>query len=81
MLWRPRCRRRRSCSARQKLAKRMDRIVVRPLPEGGHELEIIGDLAGLLGFADGERAEAYEASARSLELVAGVGFEPTAFRL
>ena len=46
-----------------------------------HWLEVRGKLLGLLSFGDAKNAAAYSDTASSLKLVAGVGFEPTTFRL
>ncbi|WP_096869857.1 recombinase family protein [Phaeobacter piscinae] len=46
-----------------------------------HELEIQGKLLELLSFADSKKAATLSGAACSLKLVAGVGFEPTTFRL
>ena len=49
----------------------IDRVVVAPHASGGHEVVIIGNLVGLLSFADKKSSGAYVASERSLKLVAG----------
>lgn len=54
---------------------------VHPQPGGGHRVELEGKMLGLLGFADNKNAAALSGAACSFELVAGVGFEPTTFRL
>ena len=46
-----------------------------------HELEIQGKLLELLSIADSKKAASLSTAACSLKLVAGVGFEPTTFRL
>ncbi|WP_405110149.1 recombinase family protein [Phaeobacter sp. BS52] len=46
-----------------------------------HELEIQGKLLELLSFTDSKKAATLSGAACSLKLVAGVGFEPTTFRL
>ena len=56
-------------------------VIVRPRSGGGHEVELEGKMLGLLGFADSKNAAGLSAAACSFELVAGVGFEPTTFRL
>ena len=48
--------------------------------EGALEIELVGELAGLLTLGQKETASKRYASGRSLNLVAGVGFEPTTFR-
>ena len=45
------------------------------------EIELVGELAGLLRLGQKETASKRYASGRSVTLVAGVGFEPTTFRL
>ena len=49
--------------------------------EGALEIELVGELAGLLRLGQKETASKRYASGRSVTLVAGVGFEPTTFRL
>ncbi|WP_149758642.1 recombinase family protein [Roseivivax sediminis] len=46
-----------------------------------HTLEIRGKLLELLSFGDSKKAATLSGAACSLKLVAGVGFEPTTFRL
>ncbi len=46
-----------------------------------HELDCQGKLLELLSFADSKKAAGLSTAAYSLKLVAGVGFEPTTFRL
>ncbi|GGM00385.1 resolvase [Pseudooceanicola nanhaiensis] len=59
----------------------IDRIVIQHEETAGHTAEIEGKLLGLLSFADAKNAASYSDTASSLKLVAGVGFEPTTFRL
>ena len=60
----------------------IDRLLVRYAPEEGrHIIEIEGDLAALLSLSQKQNAAAFAAASTSLKLVAGVGFEPTTFRL
>ena len=56
---------------------------IRMHPEGdGHTIELVGDLAGILARSEGETKAPPAFGARvSHSLVAGVGFEPTTFRL
>lgn len=49
----------------------IDSITIRHDPELGHNAEIDGRLLGLLGFAEGKNAAAYDAAACSLKVVAG----------
>ena len=44
-------------------------------------IALVGELAGLLTLGQKETASKGYASGRSVTLVAGVGFEPTTFRL
>ena len=49
---------------------------------GGHEIELVGDLAGILALTQGQKKTPPATGAGvSVPLVAGVGFEPTTFRL
>src|SRR5262249_20679503 len=56
---------------------------VRLIPEDGRlEIELIGDLAGILALSTGSKKPvAKEGDGLQATLVAGVGFEPTTFRL
>ena len=56
---------------------------IRLIPEGETLIiELVGELAGLLSLQDVEQAKTRGVSSgRSIEMVAGVGFEPTTFRL
>ncbi|MBK1671573.1 resolvase [Rhodovibrio sodomensis] len=58
------------------------RIVVSPNQDGGAALWLEGDLAGILSLASGTITPAASRDGRVLtSVVAGVGFEPTTFRL
>ncbi len=68
----------------------IERVNITPSVTGrGHEIELIGEIAGMMQLASGpERRKAGtgvpacdELSVRSMKVVAGVGFEPTTFRL
>ncbi len=59
----------------------IDRIVVRETAEGGHLLDIQGNLGQILEASAPERLSGLGSELCSLGLVAGVGFEPTTFRL
>ena len=66
----------------------IDRVVMSPDPNGKRpHLDLVGDLAGILSIAaNRERAEvSRELSVFNYDkqeaMVAGVGFEPTTFRL
>ncbi len=78
--------------AKEALRALVERIVLTPAAEGpGLDLTLEGDLAGLLRLAaDAEGANTKKASdgapevfdiSEGIVLVAGVGFEPTTFRL
>ena len=59
---------------------------VRMMPDatvpGGHHIELVGDLAGILGLAEGQMTKpARGAGFKSDTMVAGTGFEPVTFRL
>ena len=55
---------------------------IRLIPEGDTlAIELEGELAGLLALGQKETALRHGASGGSVTLVAGVGFEPTTFRL
>ena len=70
---------------------------IRMMPEaaapGGHHVELVGELAGILGLAEGKtspeqmdmtkppRSARALGSSRSVSVVAGTGFEPVTFRL
>ena len=58
------------------------RIVVSPGEDGRADLWLEGDLAGILSLAAGKKTPANPEDGRVLtSMVAGVGFEPTTFRL
>ena len=67
----------------------MERIVVTPMAEGGLRVELHGDIARLItadeptsaSDTSKTRAASGEAARTVLSVVAGVGFEPTTFRL
>ncbi|WP_297340713.1 hypothetical protein [Pseudophaeobacter sp.] len=63
------------------LGELIDSITIRHDAERRHTAQLDGKLMGLLSFADKRKAASYEDAACSLILVAGVGFEPTTFRL
>ena len=70
---------------RQEAAEAMRGLLteIRMIPEdGGHAIELVGDLAGILALSQGEtKAPPAFGAGVSHSLVAGVGFEPTTFRL
>ena len=58
------------------------RMLPDPASPGGHEIELIGELAGILNLADADMTKPPRvARAVSDTMVAGAGFEPAAFRL
>jgi site-specific DNA recombinase len=59
----------------------IDRIVIHPGGDAGHQIELIGELPALLSLASNDNAAAITAAGSSLKLVAGRGFEPLTFRL
>ena len=67
--------------ASEVLGALIDSITIRHDAERGHTALLEGKLLGLLLFADSKKAASYSDAACSLKLVAGVGFEPTTFRL
>ncbi|WP_425426105.1 recombinase family protein [Albimonas donghaensis] len=60
----------------------VEKVIVTPTGEG-FAVDIHGELGGILALVEGGTAKRPEqlASGRSLSVVAGVGFEPTTFRL
>ncbi len=56
-------------------------VVTRDAEAKLHELELRGKLLELLSFADSKKAATLSGAACPFGLVAGVGFEPTTFRL
>jgi DNA invertase Pin-like site-specific DNA recombinase len=55
---------------------------IRLIPEDGElELELVGEIAGILGVSNENRPRPDGAGAGKVTLVAGAGFEPAAFRL
>ena len=56
----------------------MERVVVSPLSDG-FQVELVGAIANMLSLPDqGPELDGYRSS---VKVVAGVGFEPTTFRL
>ncbi|WP_370456807.1 zinc ribbon domain-containing protein [Ruegeria sp. THAF57] len=62
----------------------IDKVVLTPT-EDGYDMDLHGDLAGILALAIDEKAKTAQAdmaeAVSQISLVAGVGFEPTTFRL
>ena len=66
----------------------IEKLVLNPDAGDGYTIDLRGDLGALLNLATGTKASASKGLethavdiSRELELVAGVGFEPTTFRL
>jgi site-specific DNA recombinase len=65
----------------------VERVIFRPIPEAGLEIELVGDIAGMVHLAQNANENGPVSGAvhdefmRSVKVVAGVGFEPTTFRL
>jgi site-specific DNA recombinase len=65
----------------------VDQVIFRPKPQASLEIELVGDIAAMVRLAqnsdpDWPVAQAvHDEFARSVKVVAGVGFEPTTFRL
>ena len=62
------------------------RMVPAPGATGGHEIELIGELAGILALSEADmtkppRSARAGAGLGSESVVAGTGFEPVTFRL
>jgi len=58
----------------------VDRIVLTPV-DGRIEIDVQGDLAGILTLSAKTKNPAGERGGSQVKMVAGVGFEPTTFRL
>ena len=61
----------------------VDRIIMTPNDNGQLEIDLHGDLAGILSMAANKDRplEESDPSVQQVKMVAGVGFEPTTFRL
>jgi site-specific DNA recombinase len=65
----------------------VEQVIFRPTPEAGLEVELVGDIAGMVHLAQKSNENSpvseavHDAFTRSVKVVAGVGFEPTTFRL
>ena len=58
------------------------RMLPDPTAPGRHGIELVGELAGILALSDADMTKPPRlARAGSDSMVAGVGFEPTTFRL
>ena len=59
----------------------LSEIRLTPTPDG-HEIELVGELASIMALEPGQKTKPrLGAGASSETVVAGVGFEPTTFRL
>jgi site-specific DNA recombinase len=68
--------------AAEQIRELIDRLIVRfDVDSDRHSIEVAGDFVKMLIGANPSEAENYQQSESSLKLVAGVGFEPTTFRL
>ena len=61
----------------------VDRITLTPNDQGKLEIDLYGDLAGIMTMAANKNRplEASDPSVRQVKVVAGRGFEPLTFRL
>ncbi len=61
----------------------IDRIELTPNIQGRLEIDLFGDLAGILTMAGKKKGPLDESdpSVQQVKMVAGAGFEPAAFRL
>ena len=65
----------------------VDQVIFRPTAEAGLEVELVGDIARMVHLAQNSNEDSpvsgavHDEFARSVKVVAGVGFEPTTFRL
>ncbi len=70
--------------AAEALRALIDKVVLTP-SEDGYDIDLRGDLAGILALASGKKAKTaltgVAEAVSQVSLVAGVGFEPTTFRL
>ena len=70
--------------AAEALRALIDKVVLTP-SEDGYDIDLHGDLAGILTLASGAKAKTAVAgmakAVSQVSLVAGAGFEPATFRL
>ena len=65
----------------------VDQVVFQPTPDDGLEVELVGEIAKMVHLAQNSNESSpisgavHEEFVRSVKVVAGVGFEPTTFRL
>ena len=63
------------------LQSMIERVVITPLPDG-FDIDVHGEIGSILNIVDHKsKSPGTYVSGRSLSVVAGVGFEPTTFRL
>jgi hypothetical protein len=67
----------------------IERVVLHPGPDGrrGFEIELVGEISAIVGLGSSAQVKTRRTEGdqdmfrRSVKVVAGVGFEPTTFRL
>jgi site-specific DNA recombinase len=65
----------------------VEQVIFRPTPEAGLEVELVGDIAGMVHLAQNSNENSpmsgavHDAFTGSVKVVAGAGFEPAIFRL
>ena len=61
----------------------IDRIELSPNSSGKLDIDLYGDLAGILGLAANKNGplDVSDPSLKQVKVVAGIGFEPMTFRL
>ena len=65
----------------------VEQVIFRPTAEAGLEIELVGDIARMVHLAQNSNENSpvsgavHDEFTRSVKVVAGVGFEPTTFRL
>ena len=67
--------------AATELREMISSVSIHPRPEGGHRIELEGKLLEMLKKVKPAGEAGFRSNESSFELVAGVGFEPTTFRL
>ena len=67
-------------AATEALRGLIDQIILTP-QDGELQIDVRGDLAGILNISLKRKKPAGVAGSSQVEMVAGVGFEPTTFRL
>ena len=64
----------------------IDQVIFRPAADAGLEIQLVGDIANMVHLAQSNEnspvfGAVHDEFTRSVKVVAGVGFEPTTFRL